>query len=356
MAGRRRPVATLALVTTLALVAVLGAAGCSTHASYRDEPGGMRIGVAYDPGGPTDGLVNQSVRDGVYRYAAGAHGSVGVIKELVAVADESVEDRYDRLVILCESGYDPVIVVGGWYAWDGDSPLTRAAKACPQTRFAVVNDSGVSAANVADLVFDDVQGAYLMGVAAALASKTHKVGMVGACPTDPVSTLATGYQAGADAGHSGTEVSVGYLSDDPGSCPDLTYSGTAAQRVAAALYGSGVDVVYQAVGPSGVGVFEAAQEQDKLAIGMGSDQYRSAGPALRGAILTSQVNRCDIVVANLLADYAKGEFHSGVSRYGVAQGAIQYATSGTRVRPLEPTLERYRKGIADGSVTVPGSQ
>ncbi len=351
MAGRRRPVTTFALAALL----VATAAGC-THASYRDEPSGMRIAVAYDPGGPTDGLVNQAVRDGVYRFNAGARGSVGAIREAVATSDEPVEYRYDRLVILCQSGYNPVIVVGHWYAWDSQSPLARAAKACPKTRFAVVNDSGVSAPNVADLVFADEQGAYLMGVAAALASMSHKVGMVGDCPSDYDSALLSAYQAGAGAGRSGTDVSVGYLSDDPDSCPDLTYSRTAAHDAAAALYGTGVDVVYQAVGPSGLGVFDAAQEHDKLAIGMGSDQYKTAGPAVRGTILTSQVDRVDVAVYNVLQAYAKGEFRGGITRYGVAQGAIQYATSGTRVRDLEPTLDRYRKGIADGSVTVPGSQ
>jgi basic membrane protein A len=171
-----------------------------------------------------------------------------------------------------------------------------------------------------------------------------------------MSTLVSAYRAGADAGRSGTDVSVGYLSDDPDTCPDLTYSKTAAHDAAVKLYDSGVDVVYQVVGPSGAGVFEAAQEHGKLAIGMGGDQYQTTDPAVRGAILTSQVDRADIAVLHLLQAQAKGEFHAGVNRYGVAQGAIQYATSGTRVRGLVATLDRYRKGIVDGTVTVPGSQ
>jgi basic membrane protein A len=350
MAGRRRPLAPLALAALLT-----GVAGC-THASYSEEPRGMRIGVAYDPAGPTDGLVNQSVRDGVYQYASVARGSVAAIREFPAVPDEPVGDRYDRLVILCESGYDPVFVVGDWYAGAGDSPLARAAKACPRTKFAVVNDSGVSAANVANLVFADEQGAFLMGVAAALGSQAHQVGLVGDCPSPPVSALVSGYRAGADAGHSGTQVSVSYLSDDPDACPDLTYSRIAARDAAAALYSKGVDVVYETVGPSGPGVFDAAQNHNKLAIGMGGDMYRTAGPAVRDSILTSQVDRADIVVLKLLQGLAKGQFRAGTTRYGVRDGAIQYAISGTRLRGLEATLNRYRKGIADGNVTVPGSQ
>jgi basic membrane protein A len=353
VAGRRRPVAPLMPLALAALLA--GVAGC-THASYSDDPRGVRIGVAYDPAGPTDGQVNQSVRDGVYQYASMAHGTIGAIRELPAVADEPVEDRYDRLVILCESGYDPVFVVGDWYGGPGDSPLARAAKACPRTKFVAVNDSGVSGANVANLVFADEQGAFLMGVAAAIGSKTHQVGLVGDCPSPSVSALVSGYQAGADAGHSGTHVSVSYLSDDPDSCPDLMYSRIAARDAAAALYTRGVDVVYETVGPSGTGVADAAHNHNKLAIGMGGDLYRTAAPAVRDAILTSQVDRADIVIVQLLQRLAEGQFHAGVTRYGVGEGAIQYATSGTRVRGMVATLDRYRKGIADGTVTVPDSQ
>jgi basic membrane protein A len=364
MAGRHRPatkrtpVATRTPLAWLALaVLVAGVTGC-THASFSDEPSGMRIGVAYDPAGPTDGLVNQSVRDGVYRYATTAHGSVGAIREFPSVTDEPVEDRYDRLVILCESGYNPVIVVGDWYTAPDPrgTPLARAAKACPRTKFAVVNDSGVSASNVANLVFADEQGAFLMGVAAALGSTTHHVGLVGDCPSPSTSALVAGYQGGVDAGHSGTQVSVSYLSDDPDTCPNLTYSRPAAQDAAAALYTTGVDVVYETVGPSGTGVFDAARDHNELAIGMGGDLYQTAGPAVRDAILTSQVDRADIGVMNLLQQFAKGRFHAGVTRYGVGDGGIQYATSGTRVHRMVPILDRYRKGIADGTVTVPGSQ
>jgi basic membrane protein A len=356
MAGRRRPVAPLMPVALLALAALLASVAGCTHASYGDEPRGMRIGVAYGPAGPTDGMVNQSVHDGVYQYANLAHGSIGAIREFVAVPDEPVQDRYDRLVILCESGYDPVFVVGDWYAGPGDSPLARAAKACPRTKFAVVDDSGVSAANVANLVFADEQGAFLMGVAAALGSKTHQVGLVGDCPSPALSALVSGYQAGADAGHSGTHVSVSYLSDDPDACPNLTYSRIAARDAAAALYTNGVDVVYETVGPSGTGVFDAARNHSKLAIGMGGDLYQTAAPAVRDAILTSQVDRADIAVVDLLRRFATGKFRAGVTRYGVGNAAIQYATSGTRVRGMAATLDRYRKGIADGTVTVPGSQ
>jgi basic membrane protein A len=275
---------------------------------------------------------------------------------MVAIPEELAGDRYDRLIILCESGYDPVIAIGDGYAGadPADGPLARAARTCPRTRFAIVGDSGVSAPNVANLVFADAQGAYLMGVAAARTSRTRQVGFLGDCHTPPLAAQEAGYRAGVEAAGPGTRVIVRYLSDDPNGCPDGTDQRDA--RIAAdGLYDGGADVVYQAVGPAGTGVFEAAMAHGAAAIGTGGDQYGTADPAVRDAIVTSQVDRVDIAVADLLHAVARGSFRSGVTRYDVGNGGIRYATSGGHIAALVPVLDGYRKKIGEGSIVVPGS-
>jgi basic membrane protein A len=358
VAGCRRPgraaLGVFGMAAALLGTALTGA-GC-THASYGDAPGGLKIGVAYGPAGPTDGLVNQSAETGVKAFVAASKTTVGAVRGLVAVPDEPVEDRYDRLIILCESGYDPVIAVGDGYAGTdpADGPLARAARRCPGTRFAIVGNSGVSAQNVANLVFADPQGAYLMGVAAARTSGAHHVGFLGACHTEPLALLEAGYRAGAEAGGAGTQVSVTYVSDDPRMCPDVT-DGRAVRVAADGLYDGGADVVYQAAGQAGTGVFESARRHGAAAIGTGGDQYKTADPAYRDAIVTSQVDRVDIAVDELLRGFARGSFRPGVTRYDVGNGGIQYATSGGRITPLVPVLDGYRKKIGDGTIVVPGS-
>jgi basic membrane protein A and related proteins len=343
--------ARLALGATLLLA---GAAGCR-HASYGDPPGGMKIGVAYGPTGPLDGQANQAANAGVKAFVT-AVGGVGAVRELVAVPDERADARYDRLVILCQSGYDPVIAVGDGYAGGdpADGPLARAARACPGTRFAIVGDSGVSAPNVANLVFADAQGAYLMGVAAARLTHTGQVGFLAACHTPRFTALEAGFGAGVEAAAAGTRVSVTYLSEDHTACPDGT-DGRAARIAADGLYDGGADVVYEAVGTAGSSVFEAAKGHGAVAIGTGGDQYKTADPAVRDAIATSQVDRVDIAVADVLHGAAKGSFRAGAARYDVGNGGIRYATSGPRVGPLAPVLDGYQRKIADGTIVVPGS-
>ena len=342
------------MLALAAALLALPAAACSP-VSYSDMPGGMRVGIAYDLGGPTDGLVNQAVKAGLSNFSA-SDGGVGAVHELVAVPNEPPENRYDRLLILCESGYDPVIAVGSGYVGSDPStgPLARAARNCPSTRFAVVGESGVSAPNVANLVFADAEGAYLMGVAAALSSTSHQVGFLANCQIPSVAALESGYRAGVEAQHAGTRVDVKYLSEDPRACPDVT-DDRVARGAADDLYNGGADVVYQTVGALSPAVFEAASEHGGLAIGFGADQYATAGPALRGVILTSQVDRVDIAVADLLRGVAHGTYHAGNTTYDVGNGGIRYATSGPHAAALAPVLDGYQKKIANGTITVPGS-
>ena len=343
----------LGLVLAAALLA-LPAAGCSPD-SYGETTSGMRVGIAYDQGGPLDGLVNEAVQAGLHDFSA-TEGGVGAVHELVAVPNEPPDHRYDRLIILCESGYDPVIAVGrGYVGTDpANGPLARAARDCPGTRFALVSDSGVSAPNVANLVFVDAEGAYLMGVAAAQSSTSHHVGFLGNCHIAAVSALESGYRAGVQAQSPGTRVEVKYLSEDPKACPDVT-DDRVARGAADDIYNTGADVVYQAVGSASPGVFEAATEHGGLAIGFGADQYKTADPAFREAILTSQVDRVDIAVADALRSALHGTLHSGNTSYNVGNGGIRYGTSGTRAAALAPLLDGYQKKIANGTIVVPGS-
>jgi basic membrane protein A len=364
VAGRRRPASTapgrLISAATLSVAAVsvaaFAGAGC-TNASYYNEPtGGMRIGVAYSQSGPDDGSVNQAAESAVLAFK-GSSGIVTAVHGFTAVADEPDNDRYDRLIILCRSGYNPVIAIGDLYAGTDpqNGPVARAARACPGTHFAIAGDPAVSAPNVANLVFADAQGAYLMGVVAARTSRTHQVGFLALCHTAPFTAVEAGYRAGVEAGSPGTQVSAKYLSDQDSTCPDGV--GERDGRLAAdGLYGGGADIVYQTVGPAGsTGVFESAKAHGGFAIGTGGDQYVTADPGLHDVVLTSQVDRVDQAVGDLLHGLAKGAFRAGVTRYDVANGGVGYTTTGGHIDALVPVIEGYRKRIADGSIVVPGS-
>lgn len=314
---------------------------------------GLKIGLAYAVGGPGDHGFNDSALAGLNRARNELADSISNVRALTARGDETEEDRYQRLILLCQAGYSPVIAVGFTYAGADPStgPLARAAKECPDTLFAIIDDETVRRPNVANLVFADEQGSYLVGVAAAAKSTTGAIGFVGACPVPLIQRFLAGYQAGAWAERPDATVRVAYLSPDPAHC-DFTDS-AAARTAAADLYTGGADVVFQVAGGAGVGVFEAAVAANALAVGVDEDQYSTVDPALRQVILTSMVKRVDIAVDDFIRDVSTGRFAAGPRRYDLADNGLSYATSGGRIDDLTAVLDDYRKKIISGKIIVP---
>jgi basic membrane protein A len=328
------------------LLILPAAAACS------GRHGRLKVGLAYAVGGPGDDGFNDLALAGLDRADKELH-AVASVKALTAGSDESEDDRYHRLALLCQAGYDPVVAVGFSYAGSDPAtgPLARAAQLCPHTHFAIVDDDTVRQPNVADLVFANQEGAYLMGVIAATRTHTGIVGLVGACPVTVINTFVAGYTAGARAADTQVVVRVSYASQDPSRC-DFTDPGPA-RAAAAALYAAGADIVFQVAGGAGLGVFQAADAAGRLAIGVDADQYRAVGPPLNHVIITSMIKRVDVAVYDFIRDVSAGDFVGGVHRFGLADGGIGYATSGGQITDMTGTLEDYRKKIVTGRIVVP---
>lgn len=336
----------------MAAVALLGVlAGCAGSGTH---PGGLRVGVAYDVGGagnPVNALTKQGLADARDRLG----GRVDTVREFQGATGDTDSDRYDRLIILCQSGYDPVLAVGYLYAGadPATGPLARAARACPKTRFALVDGATVSAPNVADLAFADADGSYLMGVAAGLASRTGVVGFVGGCQVPAVAAYAAGFRAGVLSARPGAQVRTAWVVPDPADCGDGNASAELGQSAAGQLYAAGADVVYEVAGASGVGVFIAAKQHDGYAIGYGIDDYDKIGPALQGAVLTSMLKRVDTAVAGFVTDAAAGRFTAGIHRAGLDNHGVGFADSGHLLTPYVGRLNGDKQKIIDGVIAVP---
>jgi basic membrane protein A len=331
-----------ALSVVLAVPGVVAACGGS----------GLKVGLAYSAGGPGDHGFNDLALDGLNRAKAEL-GSITSIRALTARANESEDDQYDRLSLLCEAGYNPVIAVGFSYAGSNPAtgPLARAAKDCPSTKFAIIDDDSVAQDNVADLVFANEQGAYLVGVAAALKTSTGAVGFVGACPVPVIQEFLAGYQAGVHSVRADMAVYVGYVGSDAAHC-DFT-DRAPAQSVAADLYAQGAGVVFQVAGGAGIGVFRAALASGNKAIGVDADQYETVSESLRPVILTSMIKRVDVAVYDFIKTVAAHRFRSGVRRYDLADDGLSYATSGGQINDITARLDEDRKKIVAGQIVVP---
>jgi basic membrane protein A len=311
----------------------------------------VKVGLAFDIGGRGDKSFNDSAAAGLDRVKSDLNLEV---KDLAAVAGESENDKYSRLKLLCTSGYNPVIAVG--FVYDGadaaNGPLSRAAKDCPDTKFAIV-DGGTTAANVADLTFAEEQGSYLVGVAAALKTKKGTVGFIGGCQVDLIKKFEAGFTAGAKATKADIKVLTNYLSTPAEACKGFN-DPAGGKTAASGMYDQGADIVYAAAGGSGSGVFEAAKDKKALAIGVDSDQYNTVSDAsLKPVIMTSMLKRVDNAVFNFVKDYAAGNFKGGPTVFDLKVDGVGYATSGGQVDDIKDKLEAAKADIVSGKVTVP---
>src|SRR6185503_19347925 len=147
------------------------------------------------------------------------------------------------------------------------------------------------------------------------------------------------------------KVDVRYLT----SPPDFSGFGDPAKGKTAAegLYDGGADVVYQAAGGSGTGVFEAAKAKGKKAIGVDSYQYNTVDPSLKDVILTSMLKRVDTAVYEMVKSVGAGSALTGTQTFDLKRDGVGYSTSGGFIDDIKSRLDDYKKQIIDGTIKVP---
>jgi basic membrane protein A len=347
-------------VTTLASALLAGAlvltacGGSSDNAGTDTEKPGasesssaasdLKVGLAYDIGGRGDQSFNDAAAAGLDK----AKSELGIeAKEAEASNGEPDSAKEERLRVLANAGYNPVIAVGFAYS----AAVAKVAKELPDTNFAIIDDEAAVGDNIANLVFAEEQGSFLVGAAAALKSKSGNIGFVGGVDVPLIHKFEAGYEAGAKAVTPGIKVQVKYLTQPP----DFSGFGDPAKgkTAAAGMYDAGADVVYQAAGGSGGGVFEAAKAAGGLAIGVDSDQYQTADPSVQSVIMTSMLKKVDVAVFDFIKSASEDSFTAGTVRYDLAKDGVGYATSGGQIDDIVPKLDDYKQKIISGEITVP---
>ncbi|MEZ0072778.1 BMP family protein [Planotetraspora sp. GP83] len=337
-----------ALVACASLLITVPSCGTSSEGPGTSAGGAdastLRVGLAYDIGGRGDHSWNDFAASGL--DDAKKNLGLGKSKEVEGIAGETDQHKEDRLRSLAASGYNPVIALG--YAYS--APMKKVARQFPRTRFAVVDDDSVTAPNVTNLMFADEEGAFLVGAAAALKTRTGNVGFVGGVVAPVVKRFEAGYRQGVAYVNPHITVQTRYLTRPP----DLTGFNDPAKGKAAAdaMYAAGADVVYQGAGGSGAGVFEAAKEHQAWAIGADSDQAVTAAPDVRPYILTSMMKKVNVAVYDYLADTVDGTVRPGPVVYDLALGGVDYATGGGHIKDIQPKLEQLKQEIIHHKVKV----
>jgi basic membrane protein A len=293
--------------------------------------------VVFDMGGKFDKSFNQGVYDGVEKFKS----ETGIEYREFEVTNEA--QREQALRRMAQRGADPVLGIGFAQA----PALEKVAKEFPDTRFAII-DMVVDLPNVRSIVFKEHEGSFLVGALAALASESGKVGFVGGMDIPLIRRFGCGYEQGAKHINGDAEVVQNMTGttpaawNDPGRGSELTKS----------QFERGVDVVYAAAGGTGVGVYQAAKDAGKLAIGVDSNQnYLQSG-----TMLTSMLKRVDVAAYNVFMDSKNDAFTPGIQVLGLAEEGVGWALDEHNESlvsdEMKAKIEEVSAAIIAGDITV----
>lgn len=320
------------------------APAASAPASEAAGTSDLKIGLAYDVGGRGDQSFNDAAAAGLDKFTSetGAES-----EEASAVNGEAESAREERLIQLAESGFNPVVAVGFAYS----AALAKVAPEFPDTDFAIIDDTGAQGENIANLTFAEDEGSFLVGVAAGLKSEAKNVGFVGGVEVPLIQKFERGFRAGVEAVAPDAEVQARYLTQPP----DFSGFGDPAKGKVAAqgMYDAGADIVFQAAGGSGAGVFQAAKAAGALAIGVDSDQAKTADAAVADVIITSMLKKVDVAVYDFLKGVESGSPKFGETVYDLEAGGVDYSTTGGQVDDIADQLEEWKQKLISGEATIP---
>ena len=312
------------------------------------------VGMVYALGGLGDKSFNDMAQRGVKR----AKRELGISFEEAQPEKESDFSTFQRRFAQSTSPeYDLVCCIG----FLQQSALSETAPNAGDQNFMLV-DSVVEEPNVANYVYEEEKGSFQVGHLAGLltsqelsagAGETNPqnstVGFVGGEEAPLIKKFQAGYEAGVKHADENASVNVAYTGSfsDPG----------AGKEAAVSMYDSGADIVYHAAGGSGIGVFQAAQEKGRFAIGVDADQSKSE-PKFSDVILASMVKRVDTAVFTSIENVANGNFKGGNTQtLGLEQNGVE-AVYGAQLgsdipQQVKQALTKSQKAIISGDISVP---
>ena len=298
----------------------------------------LKVGLVLDKGGKDDKSFNSAAFAGANK----AKSELGIQLKYVEATDDAAIENLTRA--FAQKEYDLIIGVGFAQA----EAIGKVAKQYPQKKFAIV-DAKVDGNNVRSLLFAEHEGSYLVGAIAALTSKTQTVGFVGGMDVPLIRRFQMGYEAGAKKINPKIKVITNFV----GVTPDAWNNPAKAKELALAQYSGNADVIYGAAGASNNGLFDAAEEKKKFAIGVDSNQNW----VKPGLILTSMLKRVDVAVFDAIKSATDGKFKGGVADFGLKNKGIDYAVDEFNDKILTQEArnkaDELKKQIMSGKLVVP---
>lgn len=346
----------LLFLSCLLCLLVLSASGCSSEGYGADDKSKIRVGIVFDIGGKDDRSFNAAAWAGAKCAETGTwpdgtscgKPALGIVlRDIEPGNPTSIEPA---MRAFAERGYDLIIGVGF-----AQTPIIElVARDYPNIRFAIVD--GVSdLPNVASLVFKEHEGSYLVGMLAAKTSKTGTIGFLGGMDIGLIHRFKEGYEEGARAVNPSIRVIPNYVG-----VTDAAWNNPGkGKEIALAQISKGADVIFTAAGNSGLGAFDAVEQQGMqngrathFVIGVDANQNM----VKPGFVLTSMVKRVDNAVYEIVKDVVNGQFRAGFHVYGLDKDGVAYAMDDNNKDLISEEAikqtEEARQKIISGEIKV----
>ena len=305
------------------------------------SPVPLNVGIVFDKGGKDDKSFNTAAYKGAMKAKEDFHVNIKYIEAM----DDSAYETSLRAFASAQKDYGLIIAIGISQA----EAVRKIARRFPKKHFAVVDAPVTDEPNVRALLFEEHEGCYLVGAAAAMASKTGRIGFIGGMDIPLIRRFERGYQAGAQAINPHIKVDAHYI----GITSEAWNNPPKAKELALEQFAEGADVVFGAAGASNSGMFDAAEEKRHFVIGVDSNQNW----VKPGLVLTSMLKRVDQAVYDTIHDSTLGHFTGGASAFGLKNSGIDYAIDQYNEKILTVEMRKHldelKASIIAGKLHVP---
>ncbi|KRM00300.1 BMP family lipoprotein [Liquorilactobacillus satsumensis] len=297
-----------------------------------------------DGGGIDDKSFNQSAWEGLQSWGKSHNLQKGLNGYNYAQSSDD-SDFLPNINKLIKAKYATIFGIG----YKLDNAISSAAKANPNTNFAIIDSVVTGHKNVASVTFKTEQSSFLAGVAAAETTKTNKVGFVGGIQSDVIKTFEAGFKQGVKAVNPNIQVDVKYA----GSFTKADVG----QSLATAMFNNNEDVIFHAAGGTGAGVFTAAKnsaKNGKKVWVIGVDQDQKADGAYKGGNVTlaSAVKKVGTAVKDLSNQAMKNKFPGGkVVTYDLEDNGVGIVNDNMSASAWK-VVQSYQQKIKDGTIKV----
>ena len=297
-----------------------------------------KVAVIYDSGGKFDKSFNESAYNAAEKFKADTGNDY---MEFEAANNAQIEQGLRKLV---DRGANVIVAMGFAMA---DAVAAVSAES-PDVNFTIVDVNWLQGDNLQQIVFKEHEGSFLVGMIAAMKSKTGTVGFVGGMDIPLIRKFHGGYEQGAKYVNSDINV----LMNMTGTTPEAWNNPTKGAELTKAQIDKGADVIYQAAGGTGIGVLQAAADAGVYGIGVDANQnYMHPG-----SVLTSMLKRVDVAVYNAFKSTMDGTYETGVFTLGLAEDGVGWAldehNESLITSEMKSAVEKAKADIISGKLKV----